>query len=292
MQDLKLNEKEETKMKTTNKTIKRARLILMAVLVLGVLSIGVNPKTASTTANGPPIPVSSCGTVINQPGNYILTNNLNCVGTAVQIEGVASPGDSFDFNLNGFTISGDVTGTGIFVHVGGGQGTQDDYGRTNAFINGGTVMGFGTGIFINESHGVHLNNMSVTGNRISVRIWNSIFNHISDNTITNNGVGIESLRDSSSNHISGNTITNNGNGLRLGGDSFTSFNTISDNTVSNNGTGIALFYPSSDNTVSRNTALGNRFLDLSDPFPCGNRWRDNTFVTDSEGDGPGVGCIQ
>jgi parallel beta-helix repeat protein len=136
--------------------------------------------------------------------------------------------------------------------------------------------------------------MSVTGNRAGVRIWNSIFNHISDNTITNNnGDGIESIRDSSYNHISGNTITNNGGrGLRLGGDSFASFNTISNNTVSNNGTGIALFYPSSDNTISGNTALGNSFLDLSDPFPCGNRWRDNTFVTDSEGDGPGVGCIR
>jgi len=34
-----LNEKEETKMKTTSKTIKRARLILMAVLVLGFMLI-------------------------------------------------------------------------------------------------------------------------------------------------------------------------------------------------------------------------------------------------------------
>jgi parallel beta-helix repeat protein len=265
MQDLKLNEKEETKMKTTNKTIKRARLILMAVLVLGVLSIGVNPKTASTTANGPPIPVSSCGTVINQPGNYILTNNLNCVGTAVQIEGVASPGDSFDFNLNGFTISGDGTGTGIYVRVGAND-ASGDYSRVGTFIYGGTVIGFGVGIGIEQSNGVHLNNMSVTGNRAGVRIFGgSLLNHISDNTITSNGLGIE-LREGFANHISSNTITNNTIGINL--------------------------RDSASNTISGNTALGNRFRDLSDGNPCDNSWRDNTFVTDSEGDGPGVGCIQ
>jgi hypothetical protein len=37
-----LNKKEEIEMKAKNKTIKRARLILMAMLVLGLLSAGVS----------------------------------------------------------------------------------------------------------------------------------------------------------------------------------------------------------------------------------------------------------
>jgi parallel beta-helix repeat protein len=253
-------------MRTTSKTIKRARVSLMAVLVLSMLSIGVHPRAASALP-APPIPVNSCGTVINQPGNYILTNNLTCAGTgtAVEISGQAFPGNSFHFNLNGFTISGDGTGTGIYVRVGAND-ASGDYSRVGTFIYGGTVIGFGVGIGIEQSNGVHLNNMSVTGNRAGVRIFGgSLLNHISDNTITSNGLGIE-LREGFANHISSNTITNNTIGINL--------------------------RDSASNTISGNTALGNRFRDLSDGNPCDNSWRDNTFVTDSEGDGPGVGCIQ
>ncbi|MBI3950530.1 MAG: hypothetical protein HY314_08760 [Acidobacteria bacterium] len=110
--DLNQDKKEEPKMKRTSKTIKRARLILMAVLILGALSVGVHPQPASAISGGPWIPVTDCGANLEVPGGqYILTGDLNCSGTY----GVWIRADDIHFDLNGFTISGDGTDTGINV---------------------------------------------------------------------------------------------------------------------------------------------------------------------------------
>src|SRR3989337_376621 len=87
------------------KAIKDIGLIIMAVLALGVLSIIVYPQPSYAAT-----PVTSCGTNINTPGQYMLTGNLSCSGTAVTISA-----DDVHFNLNGFTIDGDESGIGVDV---------------------------------------------------------------------------------------------------------------------------------------------------------------------------------
>lgn len=49
-----------------------------------------------------------------------------------------------------------------------------------------------------------------------------------------------------------------------------------------------------DNTIYSNTVENSGILDMTDSNPnCGtNDWRNNSFSTDSEGDGPSAGCIR
>jgi hypothetical protein len=202
-------------MKTTNKTIKRARLIIIAVLALGVLSIGVHSQPVTATPNAP-IPVTSCGQILvnpiqyppgENPVQYILTGNLNCSGNAVIIGG-----SKIHFNLNGYTISGDGTGVGITVFGGGGSGSPG----VDNHIHGGTVTGFGTGIgLFSGSQLIDVNDMTVTGNGNGLvidsafcHIRGSIFNDNSDCGIRTEGMTL--FGDTVGNRFTGNTALGNG----------------------------------------------------------------------------------
>jgi hypothetical protein len=203
MQNLNLNKKEETHMKATNKTMKRARLIVMALLALGALSVGAHPQPTSAIAD-PVIPVTACGTILDvEGGQYILTGDLNCVGTG----GVGIRANDIHFNLNGFTISGSGVGSGIVVanFVGAGLG--------GVHINGGTVTGFITGIAMRNAGFCHVNGMTVTGNVTGICLCsNASLNIINGNTVNGNGDGIVVVDfNSVENFIKGNTALGNTN---------------------------------------------------------------------------------
>lgn len=223
--------------------------------------------------------MSDCsGAILDVPnGHYILTSNLvNC--------GVGITARNVDFDLNGFTIS-----------VGGGGGSSGVFvSSPGAHIHGGTIIvgpdAVGIGIFLsNATTGaaqVHVEDMTVSGSYVS-------------------GLGV--LLFDGQGCLINNTFTNFESGIVLA--QFTgqcSGNTIRDNTVTGNVYGIVLSGANQPgwsgtiigNTVDSNTALGNFGVDLADdsiPFhggACRNNWKKNTFDTDSEGDGPGAGCIQ
>jgi hypothetical protein len=78
------------------------------------------------------IPVNACGTTIAAAGGYELVMNLNCP------VGVTIDADFVTFDLFGFRISGQGTGT---------TGIEVTGGSDDVFIRGpGTIRGFDTGI--------------------------------------------------------------------------------------------------------------------------------------------------
>jgi len=116
-------------------------------------------------------------------------------------------------------------------------------------------------------------------------------NNVIDGNTASNGAGLGILLQVSNLNVVTNNITgNNGRSgifVSAGRDNF-----IAANQANNNGeNGIRI--EGADNFIIRNQALGNQ-VDLFDAqADCDNNiWRNNIFLTDSEGNGPGVGCIQ
>src|SRR6266545_737630 len=105
---------------------------------------------AGAASGAPPIPVTTCPQNLTVAGgSYILTGNLSCVGTALTISA-----NDVKLSLNGFTLSGDGTGSGIEV---------GDF-VAGARIREGTVVGFGNGIRLSNATSVRVSNMVVTRN--------------------------------------------------------------------------------------------------------------------------------
>jgi parallel beta-helix repeat protein len=74
-------------------------------------------------------------------------------------------------------------------------------------------------------------------------------------------------------------------------------NLVQGNRATGNGDGgIRVAFRATGNRLRGNQATDNTPVDLIDEnptaTPCANTWRGNSFVTDNEGDGPGVGCIR
>ena len=108
-----------------------------------LLTIAAAMCFASHAFAAPPTPISSCGTVINAPGNYFLAQNLACTGaTAVMIAA-----GKVDLDLRGFTIDGGGgSGFGISTSSSQMSSTADlslCLAVTNIHIHGGTVKGYG-----------------------------------------------------------------------------------------------------------------------------------------------------
>jgi len=81
----------------------------------------------------------------------------------------------------------------------------------------------------------------------------------------------------------------------LGPSTSSNNNLLQDNNASSNaGEGIQIGAHNFRNRLQSNTSLANALLDMRDDNPnCDqNVWRSNTFVTDSEGNGPSKGCIR
>jgi parallel beta-helix repeat protein len=174
-----------------------------------------------------------------------------------------------NFDLKGFTISGDGTGAGILVFP--------PEALHGVYIHGGTVMGFGTGIGIVGTSlsfrhpGLivfHVNDMTITGNGAGIVLFETGFGHFSGNTISGNVLGV-SISLSGENQFNGNTISGNqGMGVRF----FSAFfgNQFNSNSVTDNGGGGFDLQPPafggcfenliSSNDISRNGGFGVRLF--------------------------------
>ena len=135
----------------------------------------------SLSAYGQTIPVSACGADLDvDGGTYVLTQDIGpCPGNGVNITA-----NNVKFDLNGFTITGPITGSG-------GSEVQIGINVTGlgAHISGGTVTRFGRGILLNggSKHNVH--GMTVTRNRGGIELLSSDKNRIHDNTVSSNNGG-------------------------------------------------------------------------------------------------------
>ena len=114
------------------KTLSTTLLMIAAATLFGSHAVAA-PSTA----------ISSCGTVINAPGNYFLAQNLACTGSTA----VVIAASKVDLDLRGFTIDGGGgSGYGISTSNSQMSSTADlslCLAVTNIHIHGGTIKGYG-----------------------------------------------------------------------------------------------------------------------------------------------------
>lgn len=243
------------------------------------------------------VPVTSCGTVINQPGNYALANDLFCF---LQ-DGIAIIADNVTLSLSGHNIAQDVddfgfSNNGISVGVGVLKGN-----KRVTIMGPGTISGFNQGINFEQVTLSTVSSVTVTQNFQGFVINGgfavgcdqscpSTKNTFQGNISNFNDQHGFTMTGADSNTFKGNTTNNNvhGHGILL---FIGSGNTISDNTSNNNGDGGITVVSSSqtnNNAILRNSATGNARFDLIDTAAdCTvNNWKNNTFGTAS------LACIQ
>lgn len=232
--------------------------------------------------------ISTCPTVITQPGTYSLANDLLCFNT----DGIDIQANNVTLMLGGHAITQDSAHFGL-VHQGVSAGVGLAAGSTNVQIFGpGTITGFNGGIEFEQVSNSMVENVTSTRNFFGF--------------VVNGGfaAGCGTACPSTGNLFSGNTSTfNNQHGFTLNGGNNNTFNA---NNSSNNGVrGINLFVATGNdvrsntlngngqsgveitsgtgtgNNIHKNTAQGNGIFDLEDDNPnCdSNTWNQNTFGT-------------
>ena len=212
--------------------VTRATLIGFWRPVLLALCFSVHGAMASAQTA-----ISSCGP-ITASGSYQLVNNLVTSGDCL----VLAPGaaNNVTIDLNGFTIFGDGTGTGIR--------SDSLEGFT---IRNGTVKNFDVGIQIYGSAGL-VEKVQLIRNAVGLYSNDSM--RVKDSIVYRNADGLWAGEGS---ELIGNIVTFNLNvGMIIQAGS-----TLVNNTVySNRGVGISVGCPS---TLLANTATGNAGGDLS-----------------------------
>jgi parallel beta-helix repeat protein len=209
--------------------------------------------------------VSVCGTTINAPGRYTVTNDLNCAG-----DGITIGSTGVELNLAGHRI------TGTSSSAAGINASLLDRGDVQ-IVGPGTIQGFGIGVNIAEDFDavVHVTGVTTSGAHsfgFNVRLSKAI---LRGNTATGSPTGFHLLL-SDNGELSGNMANGNSAvGFAIGG----SHNQVMHNTALNNGIyGIEAL--GAQNQITNNTAMGNHKFDLVDENgTCANQWASNTFGT-------------
>jgi hypothetical protein len=129
--------------------LKKCRLSA-PLLILAACAMGQNADAQMNT------PINSCGTVISEPGNYIVSNALQSSSETVDCIQIDSPGVGLEL---GHQLTGqggpNVTAAGIRV-------TSKASGVW-LLLSGGTIEGFGAGLVV-EGSGVSVDNATAKGN--------------------------------------------------------------------------------------------------------------------------------
>ncbi len=190
-------------------------LILLPILLLVAGFALAEPKKAGPN-HGSPKDVTQCGTVLTEPGNYKLVNDLlDCPGNGVEIYG-----SDITLNLHGHAISCDsdleVAGVGVWSPTGSVI--------RNVTIKNGHVSNCRDGIVLMNTEDSKVMNITSSGNTkwervpgvwvygTGITVYLSRNNEIMHNhTYGNEGDGIGSW-ESSGNVFKHNTSTGNGNG--------------------------------------------------------------------------------
>jgi parallel beta-helix repeat protein len=278
------------------------------------LTIAATALLLSFLATAPALaenPVTACGDVLSEPGNYGLTGDLlACPGNAIVISA-----SNVSLKLNGHTITcGSTNGIGVRVT-----------GVSDVQVTNGTITGCGLGVFFSGTTESKITHLTLNGNRVfGISLIGASNNEITANHVTENGTGIRVLR-GGGNRISGNVASDNFVNVFSTGIALLSSenNTVTGNRANRNNNGILASGPSTGTIlrgnvtnenrssgismagrvdfnipiadgvlIQGNTALGNGVQDLIEalfdpnfnpPFivvePCRNTWKSNNFVS-------------
>lgn len=244
-------------------------------------------------AADPVVQITQCGTVISQPGHYILANDLFCFDQ----DGVDIVSDHVDLMLNNHQIQNvffDFFANGISVGVGVPSGNSHVH-----IIGPGTITGFNQGVDFEQVSFSAVEDVTSTNNFFGFVINGgfaagcnqscpSTKNDFQGNTSTFNDQHGFTMNGANDNTFRDNNASNNVHGL--GFLLFTaSGNDVRDNIADNNGgQGIGTSGGTgTDNDIFHNTAQGNS-TDLFDGNTnCdSNTWKHNIFGTANQS------CIQ
>jgi parallel beta-helix repeat protein len=207
-----------------------------------------------------------------------ITNNvlINHVGSAIAI---TTP-NSMDHQITQNTIS-NTTGTGIFSQsenkstFNSNEISGGDYGISLRGNNDQVVSNIISGVTINGIHLFSVGNTLVKGN--------SVFNGETGIFVAGGSSGVRITENRTNNNTAAGIYLHDG----------TVTSTVEGNLTVRNQYGIQVTDGSAGSTIKANLSWGNSSLDLADGnVGCVNAWTLNRFETDSEGDGPGSGCIQ
>ena len=200
-------------------------------------------------------PAVGCGSVITE--DTVLTRNVKDCATGLVVAGPVT------LDLNGFSIKGTGTGTGVLF-------TGDASGAT---VTNGTIKGFSFGVGAFGGVGITLRRLNVTHNSTGISVsadqtlgenWHIVENHIHDNA--GHGLTLVFVKHS---EVRGNTIVDNGwNGALaiLGQQSL-----FVGNKVSRNGLN-GIYLQQSVNSVFENRLNRNGGAGLSIADDCGVRF--------------------
>jgi hypothetical protein len=283
-------------MTRSNDGISRRKALQKGGVVLGGSILGLSSTSTSVAAE--PTEVSDC-TSISEPGTYVLTEDIDIDGDCFELRNTDILLDG-----NGHTISGDGTGTGIFVEGGAevrnltvanfqrGYYIEHEFDealtlenavvadnaagitgslKSNMNIRNSVLRDNEVGISGNEAFGITIIESTLRGNGSAVTTGDGNIMEIEDSAIENNDAGISAGVGTFTN----NTFANNGGyGLQLIGliapADFGPITIVGNNILNNAGPGIE--FTSGVGTVRENTITNNEsgIVITGDFFAAGN----------------------
>ena len=212
------------------------------------------------------MPITSCGTVIDTPGQYYLANNLNCHSGDAAITIVSA---NVELDLDNHHINGPGAESRT-----GGIWVRDSVAGNVLLLGPGVIRNMVVGVRISSTGQAMFSQLTCTGNGNGIVADSSVtVTARSNNASHNRFSGI--LVSGSDGEIGGNTTIGNGHsGMIIGG----SRNRIDHTNVAshNRMRGIEVF--GQDNVIDHNTAERNGEYDLFERHDtCENLWENNTF---------------
>lgn len=226
--------------------------VFLFVMQLAVLS--AQAQTAVTT----------CGTVITQPGRYILANDLvGCPRNGIVIE---TAGVDLDLNSHQITGAPNNQYVGLWLRELLAAGIVRVYGPA-------TISGFLMGVNIAWKDGLAFvvdvasercpSGFNVSNSRVVLR-----------GDIATNGIDGFALFDTSDSELFDNTARETVSGFVIRGNN----NLVTHNIAVSNSVGIETAAGSKNNHIQFNEAVNNGVLDLAERnATCVNTWENNTF---------------
>lgn len=221
-------------------------------------------------------PISTCDTLVTQPGDYILTQDLLC-----PVNGVLIVASRVTLNLNGHNLAGNGPQyIGIAVGYPGFAAVSEV-----TIVGPSTISNFGTGIvFFGAEHSSVRMVTSARNSAFGFSVQGlqgrlSRINTFENNMATSNqNAGFE-ITDAEQNTFRANVSTGNKYGFDVA--PVAHENRLEGNTASNNFVlGIITDRDATRNVIHGNTAHNNPGDDLFEENPdCDNAWENNSFGT-------------
>jgi len=252
--------------------------------------------------------IASCGCTITAKGHYEVMHDLSIA------QGLTAKNGCIDIKasnvfllLNGYSIAGDNTKSGIGIHVLPGaksvfvEGVASE--DSTALSDFTELTSWDVGVLWEGAHGILDDVESALNGTAGIELNRATGNVLSDFTLHENAVYGMWLKASSNNQIEcGSFHSNDNTGLYVGcsasgpsgkrckGVGASNNNHLYDLSSTSNAIGIAIDLGNSGNAITDNFTFNNGTADLADKNPaCGNDlWYGNHFDTQASDSG----CIQ